>query len=341
MKNWKRSLVALSAAMSFCFSGCAAEPLVSGPHEPARLSAWIAEWDAPAGIEEYRHLHRRLDSVSCFAVSFDSDDRPVISDELKEIRKKIEGRKTFLTIVNDWQGNDGKGVEKDTKLLKRLLADDGAIERHVASLVKVARDMKCDGLELDYEGFWKDESLVAPYMTLTYRLSRACIKAGLELRIVLEPSADFSAGFAKGPTYVVMFYNLYGKHSGPDPKADGPFIEKTVKKMEPLPGDKAAAFATGGCLWENPGWFDGKAGATRFISEAKAEELRRKQNATAQRDASGVLYFDYEEKGRHYVVWYSDSETINAWITKAAAEGLRDISLWRLGGNTDIGGVTP
>lgn len=331
MKYWKRSLVVLSAVMSFYLSGCTAEPLVSAPHEPTQLSAWIAEWDAEAGTEEYLSLRERLDSVSCFAVSFDSDDRPVVSEELKAIRQKTEGRKTFLTVVNDWRDKQGKEVEKDTRLLKRLFADDDTMERHIASLIETAREMKCDGLELDYEGFWKDKTIVPSYMTFTYRLARACIKAGLELRIVLEPSADFEAGFAKGPTYVVMFYNLYGRHSGPGPKADGAFIEKTIKKMAVLPGDKGAAFATGGCLWENPDLFDGKAGTTRFISEAQAEALRLKHNKTAERDASGALHFDYEENGRHYVVWYSDSETINAWITKAAAEGIHKVSVWRLG----------
>ena len=35
------------------------------------------------------------------------------------------------------------------------------------------------------------------------------------------------APYSVGPEYMVMLYNLYGLHSGPGPKADGPFIEKT------------------------------------------------------------------------------------------------------------------
>ena len=58
------------------------------------------------------------------------------------------------------------------------------------------------------------------------------------------------------------------------------------------------------------------------------------QRATFGDDRSMV--FKYEDGGRHYTVWYADSETLNAWITVAAERGIDNISLWRLGSNTDI-----
>ena len=145
------------------------------------------------------------------------------------------------------------------------------------------------------------------------------------------------AGLCKGPEYVVMFYNLYGTHSGPGPKADFAFIEKTIKKMEALPGTKSAAFATGGCLWEDYVPLGDKKGKVRNVDEAEAVQLAEKHHATPVRDEkSHALHFAYQAEGHEYVVWYADSETLNAWIGAAARGGLDRVSLWRLGGNENI-----
>ena len=178
------------------------------------------------------------------------------------------------------------------------------------------------------------------YLSFTYKLSRACIKENLDLRIVLEPGMPMDAGFCKGPEYVVMFYNLHGKHSGPGAKADAAFIQKTIGKMAAIPGRKSAAFATGGCLWEDYGLLGLKKGPVRFVDEEEAAALVQKHSLTPERDAeSAALHCQYEENGHHYALWYADSETINAWIKLAADNGIERISLWRLGGNTDIKAV--
>ena len=47
----------------------------------------------------------------------------------------------------------------------------------------------------------------------------------------------------------------------------------------------------------------------------------------------------YQDKGSAYTVWYADATTLNYWIATAKGAGISRVSLWRLGGNADIGKV--
>ena len=203
-------------------------------------------------------------------------------------------------------------------------------------MVDATKKLGAAGVELDFERVFKDAKLQENYLHFTYQLSLACTRAGLKLRIVLEPSAPFDAPFAKGPEYVVMLYNLHGLHNGPGPKADGAFIRKTIGRMAELPGKKSVAIATGGCIWQDYRLLGLSRGTTRFLSSQEAAALAKEKAASVTRDeASGVLQFSYEEDKHHYEVWYADAETVNAWITEIAKLGISDVSIWRLGGNGD------
>ena len=340
MKRYVRIMILSMAAL--VLSGCAmAEPIKSGEHPPVSLSAWMAEWDARSGKEEFKKLGKRLDAVVCFAASYDKDDHIFISKETRDLAKQARKGKDslvrYLSFVNDSIQPDGRAKEKDTELLKRLLADDKSIDSQVDQMIAAAKELDCNGIELDYEKQWKDEKIKQNYMLFTYRLSSACLKNGLKLRIVLEPSAPMDMEFCKGPEYVVMLYNLYGKHSGPGPKADGEFILKTIKKMEKLPEEKGVAIATGGCIWKGASLLSDSYEKKSFLSEQEAVDIQKKYQAKPERDpASAALHFSCKIDGKDCEVWYADSETLNAWITTAANAGITHVGIWRLGSNTDI-----
>lgn len=337
------SLVALGLSVAL-LSGCAqGAVLQQGSHAPVELSTWIASWDKDKGMNEYRQIKRHLSSISCFMAYYDSDDKLFIPDETKEIAivtRKEGQEQRYLTITNDWQDKSGRKNAKDADLLKRLLADDEHKEAAIKEMIAATKSLDCNGIELDYEAFFKDKALLHDYLSFTYKLSTACIKEGLSLRIVLEPGMPMDAGLCKGPEYVVMFYNLHGKHNGPGPKADADFIHKTISKMEAIPGDKGVAFATGGCLWEDYGMLGLKKGSVRFLDEDEAVALAQEHGATPERDeASYALHCHYKDNGHSYELWYADSATLNAWIKVAADSGIDKVSLWRLGGNVDIKGI--
>lgn len=340
MKRYLRVII-LSLTALF-LSGCAmAEPMRSGDHPPVKLSAWMAEWDAKSGQAEFKKWKNRLNAVSCFAVYYDQEDKPYATKELRDLAKQAkkgkDGSIRYLSFVNDSMQKDGSSKEKDTELLKRLLADEESMNTQIERMIALTKELDCSGIELDFEKQWKDEAVGKRYLDFTYLLSSACTKNGLKLRIILEPSAPMDAEFCKGPEYIVMLYNLYGKHSDPGPKADGAFIRKTIKKMESLPGEKAVAIATGGCLWEKEGKIFGSYTKKQFLTEEEAISLQKKYKAEPKRDEeSADLFFTYEAKGKSCEVWYADSETLNAWITAAAKEGVSHVAVWRLGGNREI-----
>lgn len=297
------------------------------------ISAWVVYWDLLAGEMEMKKMEQRLEKLSVFAAYFDAKDQLFIPQELAVRRQQFNKGNTtiYLTVVNDRQNNDGTVTTKDIDVLRRVLANDESMESHSNEIVQLAREGCYDGIELDYEKFWKDASLSRSFIIFADMLFVKAMKNNLKLRIVLEPNAPFdSPYFAVGPEYVVMLYNLHGLHNGPGPKADRTFIQKTIKRMKALLGEKAAAIASGGAVWADNG-------AKKMLTEAEATKLAVSKEAQISRDNdSQGLVFSYQDQGVQYQVWYADVHTLNFWIAAAREQGEIGINLWRLGGNIDI-----
>jgi len=303
--------------------------------EPAERSAWLTYWDLDSGEKDLENIGNKLDKLSYFGAYFDQNDFVFIPKELSDKKNELKKRKvkyeTYLTFVNDKQKPDGSVVIKDIEILRRLFSDDASMEKHIDEIIALTLQGGYDGIEIDYERIWKDEKIGQSFIKFADKLYVKAKKKKLKLRIVLEPSTPFSsAGFSKGPEYVVMFYNLYGLHSAPGPKTNKEFIQKTLTRMEALPGKKSVAFSTGGCVW-------GDNGEKSFLTEVEAKTLAMVYGIETKRDAeSQCIVFDYKNTGGSYQVWYADVNTINYWISIANEQGKNNISLWRFGGNVDI-----
>ncbi|MDF2874756.1 MAG: hypothetical protein K0R22_1439 [Sporomusa sp.] len=330
--------VAIVAAVFVSLIGCNYNGQSAGnavTNGSAKRSAWLAYWDLDTGEKDLTRLGKKLDQLSYFGAYFDKDDRIFIprelSDKKSELNQKQKQYKIYLTFVNDKQNPDGSVVMKDIEVLRRLFSDEAAMEKHIDDIIDLTLQGGYDGIEIDYERIWKDEEIGQSFVAFANKLYSKALKNNLQLRLVLEPGTPFStAGFSRGPEYVVMFYNLYGLHSAPGPKANKEFIQKTLTRMEALPGEKSVALSTGGCLW-------GDNGEKRFLTEIEAKTLVATYDVEATRDAdSQCLVFEYQDKGVSYQVWYADVKTVNYWIAIATEQGINNISLWRLGGNVAI-----
>lgn len=329
--------IALFASVFVIVAGCNFSTQADGradANEPTTRSAWLAYWDLDSGERDLKRMNK-VDKLSFFGAYFDKYDRLFIPPELsgKKIElKKLKGKyEKYLTIVNDRQNWDGTLILKDIEVLRRNFKDEKTVDRHVDEIIALTVDGEYDGIEIDYERIWKDDTIGQSFLRFVDRLYAKVLKSNLKLRIVLEPSAPFAAAkFTKGPEYVVMHYNLFGLHSDPGPKANKEFIEKTAARMKDLPGPKSIAFSTGGCVW-------GDNGKRRFLTEAEAKNLAVTYGSETKRDKeSQCLVFEYNDAGMVYQVWYADIETLNYWITLARQQGVNNISLWRLGGNLDL-----
>lgn len=322
----------------FVLTGCYSNGTADGSasaKEKIKLSAWITYWDFDAGKQEVKQVQKRVEKLAFFGAYFDKQDQLFIPQEMiaqKAAMKKESGKyETYLTFVNDKENTDGSVIYKDTEVLQRIFSTDESMEKHIDDMIEMTLKGGYDGIELDYEKIWKNKEVGQNFLRFSSKLYKKAQQHHLKMRIVLEPSTPFSADtFVKGPEYVVMFYNLYGLHSGPGPKADKVFIEKTIDKMAVLPGEKSVAFATGGCRW-------GSNGEKNFITEVEAKTLASTYKVETKRDeASQCVVFSYQDGTIQYHVWYADVKTLNSWISVAKNKGMHNISIWRLGGNAAI-----
>lgn len=314
-----------------CFGGpgCLLSEAASVGSSGGVAAPWLVYWDWQAGYKEIRFS--KLDSVVVFAAGFDKNDRLQMPQEfnfadLEQLRKRQPSQLQILSVVNDIY-TDKRKVLKDAELVKRILSDDGNMERHASKLIELCQEHKFGGLELDYENLWHDEATVRAYTAFLPILRDKAKAAGISLRVVLEVKAlRYAEKLPDGIDYVVMLYNLYGGHSGPGPKASPDFIKKACARMNALQGRKSVALAGGGFWWRSDGKVVG-------ITEEQAEVLRAKNKVFSSRDKnSRSLFYSFEDKG-HNEVWYADAVTLSYWQEQASKNGYPIVSLWRLGGN--------
>ncbi|QDR79732.1 glycosyl hydrolase family 18 protein [Sporomusa termitida] len=336
--GWTICKATILAAVLVILIGCNYNGQSAGNQmlkEPAKRSAWLAYWDLEAGAKDLARIGKKLDQLSYFGAYFAKDDTLFLPRELSaqksELQAKQRGYETYLTFVNDLHKADGSVVMKDTEVLRRVFADEAAMEKHIDEIIAMTLQAGFDGIEIDYERVWKEAEAGQLFLTFAEKLYVKALNNNLKLRLVLEPGTPFAATrFPRGPEYVVMAYNLYGMHSGPGPKANKEFIQKTAALMQTLPGEKSLALSTGGCLWSDNG-------EKRFLTEIEAKTLAAVYEAEPLRDdESQCLVYSYQDNGISYQVWYADVKTLNYWLAVAQEQGINNISLWRLGGNVAV-----
>ncbi len=311
--------------------GRGAETLVGEP-EPMEFSAWLADWEWAAGIEDFNIVSEEMASVQLFAAYFDENKKLLLTDDFSEMLPKFEeaveilgAEEVYLTVVNDTVFAAGGSVQKDPELISALMRNEESRANHIAEIVGLVSDYDFAGVEIDYEKIREEdwEFVVAFYR----ELYEALTVAGKELRIVLEPSVPVeSLSLPEGPTYVMMAYNLYGTHSGPGPKADVALITQVAEKLQTLEGNHYLALSAGGFAWSEDG-------SVRALTEVEAAASAAMSSEPVQRDkASGAVHFTYvDDAGREQIVWYADDETFSKWIKTAREQGINRIALWRLG----------
>lgn len=325
----KKIIFGLLCAFVLSLTSCASAGRLQAPPMEAEKSAWVVYWDWDRGAREAQAT--QPDAVVAFAANFDAQGDVVLPKELTTERlAALPKEKAYLSVVNDQLAGE-KTLLKDTKLLKKLLGKKAAREEHIDELVALCKKNAFTGLEIDYENVWRDAGLMKNYAAFLAELRDVAQAENLKLRVVLEPKTlRYAELLPADVEYVVMFYNLYGGHSGPGPKADRRFIWSTLSQAAKLPGTPNVAFANGGFDWSAPK-------KARGITQAQAVMLQQKYKAQPERDEkSRALHFTYNEGKEQHTVWYADEETLAYWQELAQAVGFKRISIWRLGGNEGV-----
>ena len=288
------------------------------------LFAWTVYWDVDKPWLTIQKESQNIDAVGTFAAFYDENKNYelFLADGSKKLDKEMRTTaktskiKRYMTVVNDTRTAD-----KSTDLLETLLSSKANADKHAKEVAALAKKYNFTGVEIDYEQIRDNLSLWKKFLVFEKALYARTKRAGLDLRIVLEPSTPVSKiNFPKGPEYVVMCYNLYGYGTNPGPKADYKFLKKTVKDFSSL-GNVSYALSNGG--------FDFNGDDVTSVTGLEALKIKRKYKAMAVRDKkSGALYFKY---GSH-TVWYADQTTLQLWaktLDKASGKKV-GISIWRM-----------
>lgn len=299
-----------------------------------KISTWVTYWDLPSKTFS-ENMPGDIKNVSYFAANFNENNELVVPDKLKDFynNTKDYNFKKYLTIVNDVIKSDGSSIQKDTEVLKMILYDKSSRENNINQIVNLAIQYGFDGIEIDYERLKKDMTLWENFIPFINELYSKASEKGLDLRVVLEPNIPFeNLNFEKGPTYVMMCYNLHGGFSDPGEKANPEFIISLIEGMNKYDVKKDFALATGGFDWPEgvSDSTDGN-GKVKSVTENEAKSLIREYNAEAIRDEeSKYLYFKYKDEDNiNHEVWYADNETLNYLASFILKEGY-DVSLWRV-----------
>ncbi len=326
---WKKIVLILMAALEAFLSGGVggAKP----EKGPVSCGAWIVYWDAENGLDEIEAMDPLPDRLIAFEALFDTDGTVILESEAEQLLRRLQQRfpaeRIWLSVVNDQKRQEGGYANKDKQLLRDIMLDPEAREKHVRELVELAEAWQLRGLEIDYENIRSDTELWGGYVVFLKDLYAELEQRGVGLRVCLEWNSIKYAELPEGPEYSVMCYNLYGGHSGPGPKADREFLEK-VAELYKGRDDCAMALATGG--------FDWKAEKdARGLTEQEAAKIFQSRDLKPSRDKnSGALYGVYRQDGQTHTVWYADAETLRVWMEILREYGFTKYDFFRLGGNT-------
>lgn len=322
----KKLILCALCALVISISSCASAGKLQAPPMEADSAGWVVYWDWERGVREAQQ--QKPATLVAFAANFAEDGRLVLPAELTaEHLAQLPAEKTYLSFVND-QHKGEQTLMKDTTVLKKLLNKKKSREQHIAEIIALCKQYDFAGVEIDYENIWRDKALMKNFAAFITELREKTQTENLKLRVVLEPrTLRFAEELPGNAEYVVMFYNLYGGHSGPGPKADRRFIWHTLSQAAKLPGTPNVAFANGGFDWT----------ATRkakSLTQVQAVALQKKYHVEPERDEnSRALHFSYDDGKEKHTVWYADEQTLLYWQELAQAVGFKRISIWRLGGN--------
>lgn len=294
------------------------------------MSMWLPEWQMKSALSDVKNSIVGLENIHVFGAYFNEKDQLFLTDDAEKLVNHSNEQfpatnKIILTVVNDYVVVGSPSIQKDSKLLHRLLESPQSRQKHINNIMELVNQYEVDGVEIDYEKIPKEDT--GNYVLFLEELYKQLTKNNRLMYVVLVPSFPFETKLPNGPKYTVMAYNVHGYHSGPGAKATFSFLDQLMDKVKKSNQNFAIAFATGGFLWKE----NGKVIA---LTEIEAKEILASTGITPKRDqASEAVFFQYiDNKNQRNEVWFADTETLQKWVLFVRDSGFKDIYLWRAGG---------
>ena len=301
------------------------------------LGTWVVNWDVTQGLKDLEQNMGLFDEVHIFGAYFNEKDEITLASEWSDglgkipLAAKVGNRpRLVLTVVNDLISLSGN-IQKDPKLVHRILANAVSRERHIAELVTLASSLHFNGIEIDYENV--SETDWPKFLEFISVLQTTLARRDLTLQIVLQPNKKyFKNPLPPGIRYSIMGYNLHGGHSGPGPKADPAFLIRLANMVRKagILDNCALALATGGFEWF------GERQVINLTENQAVEVAQKNKDCIPERhEPDGYLVCRYlGDDGQPRELWYADSETLQQLWRTARVAGFSQLYIWRLGGNS-------
>ncbi len=288
-------------------------------------SAFFVNWDPQAQQSLKAHAND-LDMVypEWFFLRESGDSVEFNIDTASLTLMKNAGVK-IVPILSNYFGN-----KWNKKSVLNLLNDPKKQEEVAASLIRVLRKYKLDGINIDFEdmNLKSDEPLV----DFTAYLFAALHKENFQLSIDIIPLVedyDLKSLAAVTDYIVVMAYDEHFTSSTPGPLASAQWVESIIQMVQRkgVPDEKIVLGL--GCYGYD--WADGKEAETLTYNEAIA--LAAEQDTLPLFDNNNYnVSFQYRDGAqRHHQVWFTDAATTYNLIRTAYEYDLHGVAIWRLG----------
>jgi spore germination protein YaaH len=300
---------------------------------------WVVPWQRDAGLASVERASGRLSDVLIFAARLDRDGHPVLDGSAEDWSAAIERihatrARAWLTVVNDRVGG-GPTVLKDADVVHRLIGDAGARAAHAAEIVALARSLKVDGVDIDYENLPASER--DAITAFARELGDATRAAGLSLSWTVQPKRGESSSRGPGASdwrelcriadrMQVMLYNEHNAQTGPGPVASPAWAgDVAAYALSVCPADKVVpVLKVSGMDW-GPAKADWRSfGEIAALREKVRPKLKRERGSKAP-------WFAYKGADGRHVVYFEDAASLEAKAKTLRKLGLDEVVLWSLG----------
>ena len=335
---------ALAVLSAHGFAACAsvAEDQAAPEVKSLRhVGAWVTYWDLARGLDRVAATPGALDDAFLFLADLGPDGRPSLvapenaaSGAVRDLR--TAGVRTWLTIVNDRRGEQGRAALKDADLVHGLLADPARRAAHALALVALANGSGAAGLDVDYENLRPDDR--DNYSAFVRELADETHRRGLQLSVTVQPktqesrsvgpgAADWKALCDSSDRLQIMLYNLHNSRTGPGPLATKAWIS-SVLAYATSQCDRARVVPVlklGAMEW-------GPDGHKELQYADLVERLAATRPEALQRDPDGgASFFRYEAADGTHTVYFEDAASVLEKIAWIEQLGFEAVVLWSLG----------
>lgn len=304
------------------------------------LGGWIVPWQHDPGVATLDRTPGALHDVFLFAARLDDDGLPVLDErgdqwKVTAERARAAGAKVWLTIVNDRVGAAASPTLKDSDVVHVVLTDREAGARHRSGILSLARRLRVDGVDIDYENLPSSDR--DAFTAFARQLAGDLRAAGFKMSITVQPKSGETASRGPGGSdwaalctvadrLQVMLYNEHNAATEPGPVASLDWMTRVIDyglglcpaaKLVPVLKVSGMDWGPSQAEWRSFGEVDS------ILARTRPRRHRESYNR--------VPWFVYDDAGARHVVYYEDTVSLTAKSDRLRKRGLKSLVLWSLG----------